>query len=68
MRARRILRIVLVTLASAVVVAGLGIAAIWLYLHPRYERVDGVVYGQRQGRDLALDVLRPAKTNGFGYC
>jgi acetyl esterase/lipase len=66
MQVRRILRIVLVTLAAAVVIVGLGVAAIWLYLHPRYERADGVVYGQRQGHNLTLDVLRPAKTNGFG--
>lgn len=66
MRVRRIIQIVLVTLAAAVLVLGLGVASIWLYLHPRHDRVNGVVYGQRQGRNLAMDVLRPAKTNGFG--
>ncbi len=66
MRVRRILWILLASLAAAVLVLGLGVASVWLYLHPRIERVDGVVYGQRQGHNLALDVLRPAKTNGFG--
>jgi acetyl esterase/lipase len=66
MRARRIVRIVLVSLAAAMLGVVLGIASVWLYLHPRIERVDGVVYGQRQGHNLELDVVRPAKTNGFG--
>jgi hypothetical protein len=57
---------VLVSLAAAVLVSGLGVASVWLYLHPRSERVDGVVYGQRQGRNLAMDKVRPAKANGFG--
>jgi acetyl esterase/lipase len=66
MRVRRILWILLASLAAAVLIVGLLVASVWLYLHPRHERVDGVVYGQRQGHNLALDVLRPAKTNGFG--
>lgn len=65
MRARRIIRFVLVSLAAAVLVSGLGVASVWLYLHPRIERVDGVAYGQRQGHNLVLVVVRPAKTNGF---
>lgn len=43
MRARRIVRIVLVTLAAAVIVVGMGVASTWLYQHPRYDRADGVV-------------------------
>ncbi len=66
MRVHRVIRILLLCLAAAVLVLGLGVASVWLYLHPRIERVDGVVYGQRQGHNLALDVVRPAKTNGFG--
>jgi acetyl esterase/lipase len=66
MRMRRILWILLASLATAVLVVGLVVAFVCLYLHPRHERVDGVVYGQRQGHNLSLDVLRPAKTNGFG--
>jgi acetyl esterase/lipase len=66
MRVRRVLRIVLVSLAAVAVITGLVVAATWLYLHPRHERVDGVVYGQRRGHNLVLDVVRPAKTNGVG--
>jgi acetyl esterase/lipase len=50
---------------AVVLVLALGVASLWLYLHPRHERVDGVVYGQRQGRNLTMDVVRPAKTNGL---
>jgi acetyl esterase/lipase len=66
MRVRRILWILLTSLAAAVLVLGLVVASVWLYLHPRIDRVNGVVYGQRQGHNLALDVLRPARSNGFG--
>ena len=65
MRVRRIIGIVLLGLAAALLVLVLGVASIWLYLHPRYERVDGVVYGHRHGINLTMDVVRPAKTNGF---
>ena len=65
MRVRRIIRFVLLGLVAAGLVLALEIGSVWLYLHPRYERVDGVVYGQRQGRNLAMDVVRPVKTNGF---
>ena len=65
MRVRRVLWIILLGLAAAVLVSGLAVASVWLYLHPRYERVVGVVYGQRHGHNLAMDVVRPAKTNGF---
>ncbi|HIK93716.1 MAG TPA: hypothetical protein EYG03_17340, partial [Planctomycetes bacterium] len=36
------------------------------YLHPVVERTDGVVYGQRNGDSLSLDVIRPAQPNGLG--
>ena len=65
MRVRRIIRFVLLGLVAAGLVLALEIGSVWLYLHPRYERVDGVVYGQRQGRNLAMDVVWPVKTNGF---
>jgi acetyl esterase/lipase len=42
------------------------VASIWIYFHPSYQRTDGVVYSQRQGRDLTIDVVRPAKPNGIG--
>jgi len=66
MRARRIVWIVLAILAATLVVAVLGFGSVWLYLHPPVKRTNGIVYGQRHGRNLALDVLRPAKPNGLG--
>src|SRR5437588_1950490 len=35
-------------------------------LHPNVQRVNGVVYGQRHGHNLTMDVIRPAKPNGLG--
>jgi acetyl esterase/lipase len=66
MRLPRILRLLLLSLAAALVVAGVSIGSIWVYLHPRVQRVNGEVYGERDGRKLALDVMRPARTNGLG--
>lgn len=42
---RRIVRIVLMTLAAAVIAVGLGVGSALLYLRPRHERFDGVVNG-----------------------
>ena len=33
---------------------------------PLFERTDGIVYGQRGDRTLALDVIKPTKSNGLG--
>ncbi len=66
MRVRRVVWMVLASLATALLVAGLGFGSVWLYLHPPVERTNGVVYGQRQGGKLAMDVLRPAQPNGVG--
>ena len=50
----------LIALVVAIICAG------WWYLHPAVERTDGIVYGQRNGQDLKLDVIRPARPNGLG--
>lgn len=46
----------------AAVVAG----GTWLYFHPSCERGPRIVYGQRHGQDLTLEVVRPARPNGRG--
>jgi hypothetical protein len=66
MRARRYLWLLLASLAGMVILVVVSVGSVWLYLHPRVDRLDGVVYRQRQGRNLALDVLRTGKPNGFG--
>ncbi|MCP4509597.1 MAG: alpha/beta hydrolase fold domain-containing protein, partial [Fuerstiella sp.] len=48
----------------SVACAIVGVA--WWYLHPPVERTDGVVYGQRNGEPLPLDVIRPSRPNGLG--
>ena len=68
-RGRRILRILawlFIGLLSLVAIAGIGIAAGWVYYHPAYEAEKGVVYGVRKGKNLTFDVVRPAKPNGIG--
>jgi acetyl esterase/lipase len=49
-------------------VAGLAlvVAALWWYYSPAVERTDGIVYSERRGRPLTLDVLRPRHPNGLG--
>ena len=66
MSVRRILRNLLIFLAVAVVFVAICVGSIWIYFHPRLERFNGLVYGQRQGHDLTIDVLRPAHPNGIG--
>jgi len=66
MKLRRVLRVVLLTAAAILVVAGVLAGSLWVYFHPRIDRVSGLVYGQRHGEDLTLDVVRPAHANGLG--
>lgn len=66
MKLPRVLRVLLKVVAVAVFVLVVSVGFVWIYFHPRYERTDGVVYAQRQGKDLTIDVVRPAKPNGIG--
>ncbi len=66
MKLPRIVRRLLLVLAVILVFSGLLVGFGWLYFHPRIEKVSGIVYGQRRGQDLTLDILRPAKPNGIG--
>ncbi len=66
MRLPRAVRVVLKVVAVVLLVAIITVGSIWIYFHPSYQRTDGVIYGQRHGRDLTLDVVRPAKPNGLG--
>ncbi len=42
-------------------VAGFG----WWYFHPAVDRTNGIVYGQRHGKPLTMDVIRPKDPNGI---
>ena len=62
----KILRLLLLSLLTILLLAGLLVGSVWFYLHPQVSRTDNVVYGRLDGRDLALDVLRPGRPNGLG--
>jgi len=47
-------------------VSGLVAGGLWLYFHPTFRWAPGIVYGQRHGRSLTLDVVSPEKSNGLG--
>lgn len=63
---RHVLRLCLRALILLLLCALLLGAAVWGYLHPEAEVTRGVVYGQRQGQDLILEVHRPRQPNGVG--
>ena len=46
--------------------AGLVIGGAWWWLHPKFSRADGIVYGRRLGHDLTFDRLMPVHPNGAG--
>ena len=56
------MRLLLALLALALLLAG----CLWWYLTPAAEISRGIVYGERHGHPLTLDVLRPAAPNGIG--
>jgi acetyl esterase/lipase len=66
MRIPRMLRRVLLLLGGLVLLLLLLVGGLWWYFHPATTRTDGIEYGQRNGRTLALDQIRPAKPNGLG--
>lgn len=39
---------------------------LWLYFSPSVKATRGLVYGQRHGRNLVIDVFQPARPNGLG--
>ncbi|MFM7099859.1 MAG: alpha/beta hydrolase [Verrucomicrobiota bacterium] len=63
---RRVLRVGLLGLAGLILVPASGLGLGWWYYHPPFERTHGIVYGERRGRPLVLDMVRPEKPNGLG--
>ncbi len=61
----RWLRFVFTGLAAVILALGLIAGALWLYLHPSYDRTDGIAYSERHGRPLTMDMLRPSSPNGL---
>lgn len=55
----------LTILAALICVLGVsGVGALYWYYHPRYERIDGIVYGHRNGQQLTMDIFKPQVPNG----
>lgn len=61
-----VVRSIVLGLVSLILLAVLAAAGLWLYLNPSVSRTDGLVYGKRHGKDITIDVLRPAHPNGLG--
>lgn len=61
---RWIKRVLWAVLALLVLIAS-AVGGLWWYYHPSYSRVDGVPYGERNGRPLTMDIIRPANPNGL---
>ena len=59
-RLRLLFRAIACLLLSLVIIVFAG----WWYLNPTVSRTNGVVYGNRNGTPLTLDVLQPANANG----
>ncbi|MDZ4402784.1 alpha/beta hydrolase [Prosthecobacter sp.] len=59
---RFFLRLVLALILLVLLLFGGG----WWYFHPEFTETRGIVYTQRHGHALTLDVIRPANPNGIG--
>ncbi|MBE7496069.1 MAG: alpha/beta hydrolase [Verrucomicrobiaceae bacterium] len=55
-------RLLLALIVLAVLLFGAG----WWYFHPEFTITPGIVYTQRNGRALTLDVVKPANPAGSG--
>jgi acetyl esterase/lipase len=66
MKYRRIIKWALLALLALTVVAVVLAGYLWWYFHPELERLDDIVYTQRHGHDLTLDLVRPKQPNGLG--
>lgn len=66
MRLRRWLGIGLLVFAGLILLVAAVVGGLWLYFHPSQTRTNGLVYGQRHGENLTIDVIRPKQPNGLG--
>ncbi len=51
---------------ALIVVLAVLVGSLWIYFHPAVTRTNGLVYGQRDGRDVTIDVVQPTRPNGLG--
>lgn len=59
---RFLARLLLALILCTLVLLGAG----WWFFHPAFSVTPNVVYTQRHGHELTLDVVRPEKPNGAG--
>lgn len=65
-RTRGFLTVAGIVALTAAMAVGAAVAAAWIYFHPSYTWTRGVVYGERHGTELTIDVVTPARPNGLG--
>jgi acetyl esterase/lipase len=61
---RRILRWFLWLVLAGFLLTAAVVGTAWWYFHPAFTATNDVVYTQRHGKDLTLDVYRPIEQNG----
>jgi len=66
LRFPRWLRAALLLIVSLVLLILVLACVGWWYFFPAVQRSDGVVYGNRNGEPLQLDVIAPPRPNGLG--
>lgn len=66
MDARRLIRLLLRCVLAVILLAVLLLGAGWWFFHPGFTETRGIVYTERHGHDLTLDVVRPAHPTGAG--
>lgn len=66
MRFRKWFRRLLLGLAGILMIISWVVGMAWWYYHPAFTHTHAVVYGQRNGRDLLFEVLKPRSPKGLG--
>ena len=66
MTLRRVLRAIALSLAALFLFAGLLFALGWIYFHPSFQWTRGIIYGERNGTPVTIDVVKPSNPNGLG--
>jgi len=61
---RRCFRLLIRFVLAVVLLAALLVGAGWWYFHPEFSQISGIVYTRRNGKDLTLDVVKPARPSG----
>jgi acetyl esterase/lipase len=66
MRVMRMLKWVGLAVGAVLLLVGLAAGGLWLYFNPDVRETSGLVYGERHGHKLVINVFQPARRNGLG--